>query len=66
MKTYNGLQKLETPLLKRILNAYSADYGRVLTSDERIDREKAIAMIQVEILSRKKTDLDVAPLRFMS
>ena len=59
MKTYNDLQKLGTTLLKSILNAYSADYGRLLSTNELKERDKTIALIQVELLSRRKTDTDV-------
>ena len=66
MKTYNDLQKLGTTLLKSILNAYSADYGRLLSTSELIEREKTIALIQVELRSRKKTDTDVNAIIWIS
>ena len=59
MKAYKDLKKLGTNLLKSILNAYSADYGRLLTTNELAEREKTIAWIQVELMSRKKSGLDI-------
>ena len=59
MKAYKDLKKLGTNLLKSILNAYSADYGRLLTTNELAEREKTIAWIQVELKSRNKSGSDI-------
>jgi len=60
MKVYNDLQRIETPLLESMLNAFTTDYGRLLTTAELIVRERTIALLQVEIMSRKRPGLDVA------
>jgi hypothetical protein len=59
MQAHNDLQRIKTPLLESMINAYSADYGRLLTTDEALDRKKTIALLQAEIKSRKITDSDV-------
>jgi len=59
MKAYKDLKKPGITLLKSILNAYSADYGRLLTTNELAEREKTIAWIQVELKSRKISGLDI-------
>lgn len=59
MQTNNDLKRIETYLLESIIRAHSADYGRLLSNDELLERKKTIAFFEKELKSRKKTDLGV-------
>jgi hypothetical protein len=52
---YNDIQRIETSLLLSMYSAYSADYGRLLTAEETIERKNAMILLQVEIESRQQT-----------
>ncbi|MBC7874114.1 MAG: hypothetical protein H7Y01_08975 [Ferruginibacter sp.] len=50
---YNDLQRIETPLLLCMMNAYTADYGRKLTSEEVMESKKIISLLQSELDARQ-------------
>ena len=55
MKTiHNELLRTKTSLLVSIIKAYKADYGRLLTIEETVERNRAISLFQSEIDSREK------------
>jgi hypothetical protein len=56
MQIHNDLQQIKTSLLERMIHAYYADYGRILTIAELTERKKTITFLQAEIESRKKID----------
>jgi hypothetical protein len=50
---YNDLQRIETPLLQCMINAYTADYGRKLTLEEVMESKKIISSLQSELDARQ-------------
>jgi len=56
MQANNDLKRIETSLLESMINAFSADYGRLLSPSELLKNEKTIVFLKIELKSREKTD----------
>ncbi len=54
-----SIKKLDTEVLKTMVSAHSAYYGRALTQEELDDCKRTISLLQAEIENRKNA-LDVA------
>lgn len=48
------LQNIQTSILKAMVSAHAAYYGRVLTGDETADCIESINLLKLEIEARKK------------
>lgn len=63
MTTNNDLKRIKTPLLASMIDSYFADFGRILTRDEIIEKEKTLKFLQMEMDARGKLDAESNLLR---